>query len=329
MHDAARLLQDVNEQQARGGILAKGRIDQRSRAPQRAQGAGRHAAQLLVLHHEQKGFQDRGGLAPEGVLALDVQQLAAHLEPLVQRARRRVGPGRKPRLEVLQQDGVELRHALRGLVVALHHRFARAPGRTVGVAELGGERALQVEDDAVFPPPGEVVQPDAQVLEVRLVAREAARFAGFDHAARNQVGPAWPDSRRPGDPLDHLQVAQPAGRFLQVGLERVRRILVLGVPLLLLELLRAEKCRRIASRRQLLLELAKQRLAAGERARLEQRGRNRDVARGCLDAARHRAHAVADFQADVPHRADQSLERSAASRTSRSMSEHGYSSPRP
>ena len=79
-----------------------------------------------------------------------------------------------------------------------------------------------------------------------LELRELARLAALDQAVRHQVGPArGPMPARARDPLDHLQVAQAAGRFLQVRLERVGRVLVLGVALLLLELLRLEERRRV------------------------------------------------------------------------------------
>ena len=157
VHDAARLLQDVQEHEARERVLAKTRIDPGPRAVKGAQRAGGHAAQLLVLHHEQEALEDRERLARERVLALDVQQLTAHLEALVQRARLGVRPRREPRLQVLQEDGIELRHAFCRLVVTLHHRFARAPVGAVGEAHLLGERRLHVEHQAILAPSGEVM----------------------------------------------------------------------------------------------------------------------------------------------------------------------------
>ena len=53
-----------------------------------------------------------------------------------------------------------------------------------------------------------------------LVLRELARLAALDQAVRDQVASsACPMPLAARDPLDHLQVAQAAGRFLQVRLE--------------------------------------------------------------------------------------------------------------
>src|SRR5204863_5704870 len=106
---------------------------------------------------------------------------------------------------------------------------------------------------------------------------------------------------------DDLQVAQAAGRLLEVRLERVRRVLVLGVALFLLELLRLEERDRIHRAGERLLHAPVERAAAGQEARFQQRGAHRDVVARRRDATLYRAHAVADLQADVPERADQAL----------------------
>ena len=74
VHDAARLLQDVQEQQrASTGSRRNARIDAASRAPQRAQRARGHAAQLGVLHHQQEALEDRASAArSNSVLVADV-----------------------------------------------------------------------------------------------------------------------------------------------------------------------------------------------------------------------------------------------------------------
>ena len=160
-----------------------------------------------MLHHEQKAFEDRGRLTCKSVLALDVQQLTAHLEALVQRARLGVRPRREPRLQVLQEDGVKLRHAFCRLVVTLHHRFARAPVGAVGEAHLLGERRLHVEHQAILAPSGEVMQADAQILQHRFVPREAARLGALDESRGHETDPAAAEARGARDPLDDLQVA--------------------------------------------------------------------------------------------------------------------------
>jgi len=127
-------------------------------------------------------------------------------------------------------------------------------------------------------------------------------------SSRHQRRPAAPEACRSRYPLDDLQVAQPAGRLLEVGLERVRRILVLGVALLLLELLRLEEGDRVRLGGQPGLEAPEQRPAARKVARLEERGAHGDVG-GRLGTALDRTHAVADLEAGVPEAADEALER--------------------
>ncbi|OLE18236.1 MAG: hypothetical protein AUG50_06705 [Betaproteobacteria bacterium 13_1_20CM_3_63_8] len=87
-------------------FIAQLGVDHEPRAIEGTQGPRGHAAQLLVLHHQEKALEDGGRLALEELLVRDFQKLAAHLEALVQELRRRVGRRREARLEVLQQDGV-------------------------------------------------------------------------------------------------------------------------------------------------------------------------------------------------------------------------------
>src|SRR5690606_22014769 len=197
---------------------------------------------------------------------------------LVERPGGRGRPRREARLEVLQEDGVQLRDGLRREVVALHHRLACPPVLGPGVAVLLGKRLLVVEHDAVFAPSREVVEPDAQVLEGRLVPRELARLVLLDQAVRREVAPARADAAGGRDPLDDLQVAQPPGRLLEVRLEGIRGIVMLRVALLLLELLRLEERDRVERAAKRRLQLAEALPAAAQEARLEKAGGDGDVA---------------------------------------------------
>jgi hypothetical protein len=100
-----------------------------------------------------------------------------------------------------------------------------------------------IERHAILAPAGKVVQPDAQVLQDFLVARELQGFIPHDQPFALQVAPVVTDSERPRDPPDDLQVTHSSGGFLQVRLEGVGRVLVLGVALLLLEPLGLEERR--------------------------------------------------------------------------------------
>ena len=177
----------------------------------------------------------------------DVQQLAAHLEALVEAARRRVGPRREARLEVLQQDRIELRDDFGGLVVALHHRLA-ARGATACPCAQAGRRARSADRTRCDPRAarrGNAAGCAGPAGALRAAQAGALRRARSGRCATRSFQRACPHPAGPRDPLDHLQVAQAAGRFLQVRLERVGRVLVLGVALLLLQLLRLEERRRV------------------------------------------------------------------------------------
>src|SRR4029079_2550966 len=167
--------------------------------------------------------------------------------------------------------------------------------RRVGVAKLRGERGLHVEDDAILATAGDVVKPDAQVLQQPLVLRELTRVVSLDQSLADEIARFAPHALSypacASDPLDDLQVAQAAGRFLEVRLERVGRVLVLGVALLLFELFRLEERHGIHGVAEALLELAEEGAVATEKARLEERGAHRYVFRGGLEAAVNGAHA--------------------------------------
>ena len=116
VHDPARLLQDLQEEQLRGGVAPERRADQGAGAPQRPQRRRRHAAQLLVLHHEQERLENRRRVALEERLVDDFQQLAPHAKALVQLARSIVRGRQEARFQVLQQDRIELGDGLRRAV---------------------------------------------------------------------------------------------------------------------------------------------------------------------------------------------------------------------
>ncbi len=308
VHDAARLLQDVQEQQPRHRVAPEARVEPAARAPQRAQRGSAHAAQVAVLLHEQEALEDGARLALEQILAARLEQRATRLEALVQRARCRLRAGREARLQVLQQDRVELRNRLGMPVVALHEQFARAPRSRSRVAALLRERILVIEGDAVFAPAGQVVQADAQVLQRGFMARKPLRFALLQQLLLRQVAPVPADAAGLRDPADHLQVAQSARRLLEVGLERVGRVPVLGVPLLLLQFLRLQEGGRLDDARDRFRQAPEEGGVAREQARFEQRRLDGDVALRGLDAGFDAAHAVADFQPDVPEHADQAFD---------------------
>ena len=159
------------------------------------------------------------------------------------------GNRKQARVQVLQQDHVDLPDELRRAVVALHELLARAFRRSVGEAELARQRVLQIEDEAVLAAAGEIVQAHAQRADESFLARDGARLLHRDEAGFREVAPRSAKARGARDPEHRLQVAQAARAFLQVRLEVVRGIVVLEVPLLLLERLRFVEMARLRRER--------------------------------------------------------------------------------
>ncbi|CUK07277.1 Uncharacterised protein [Achromobacter sp. 2789STDY5608615] len=308
VHDAARLLQDLQEQLAVDRVAAELRVDAMARVPDGAQRARRHAGQFGMLLHHQEGAQQQRGVPLEAVVADDVETVAQVAEIVVDVVRVAVGAREQAFLDVLHQDAVELRHQARGPVVALHQQLAAAPrGGGVDAVDLGQGR-LQVEQHAVFAAPGQQVQLDAQALEGLFGLAQVARLGRGQQACLRHRAPVLAEAGRARHPQDHLQVAQAAGRFLAIGFERVGRVLVARVALLHLDALGAEERARVQPRLGGGLELLHQRAAAGQPARFKQRGFHRDVGVGLALAVLDGAHAVAGLQAQVPERGDQLLD---------------------
>ena len=86
---------------------------------------------------------------------------------------------------------------------------------------------------------------------------------------RASCGQVWPQAAGTADPQDDLEVAQSAGRLLEIGLEAVGAVLELGVALLLLEALRLEENLRVDALAAGAVEAREKLAAAGEQSRLE------------------------------------------------------------
>ncbi len=111
-------------------------------------------------------------------------------------------------------------------------------------------------------------------------------------------------------PADHLDVAQAAGAFLDVGFELVRRVVVLVMPRALFAQFGLEV---IAARPDVFgagggAHRVEQRRGAGQQARFHDVGGDGDVALRLVDALRDVAHAVTDFQADVPEQGQKTFD---------------------
>lgn len=160
-------------------------------------------------------------------------------------------------------------------------------------------------------PAGHGVQPRADEEQHGLVALDLGHLERRGHAVGGQFAPVAPQARGTGHPQHRLQVAQAAGRFLAIGLQRVGRVFVFVVALAHLQRLGDEKVFRVHLGVVALLKGTEQRRAAADAAGFEQRGLHSDVGRGFGQALGDRAHAGADLQACVPATADERFDRRA------------------
>ena len=149
------------------------------------------------------------------------------------------GRRKQPRVQVLQQDRVDLAHELRGAVVALHQLLARALGAACRRGRAAA-RARPAGRTRAGPRAGRAGSAGARACAPikRSWRDDGARLADRHEAVARELAPGAAEARGARDPQHRLQVAQAARALLDVGLEVVRRVLVLEVPLLLLERLR-------------------------------------------------------------------------------------------
>ncbi len=262
-----------------------------------------------MLLQQQEALEYRVRLALEDLRVARVEQLPHHLKARVERGRRG-GRSRKDRgAEVLQQDRVQLRDRFRGAVVPLHEQLAGALRAGRGDPEGLGERALIVEQDPILAATRQEVKPDADLGEERGVPTELEGLLPRHEPACREVAPVGAEPAGAADPEDHMQVAQAARRLLEIRLEAIRTVLVLLVSLLLLQALRLEERLGFESAAEHRPECVERGAAPAEKARFEQGGLDRDVLRRLLDALVDGAHAMAQFDPDVPEMADEALDR--------------------
>ena len=232
-------------------------------------------------------------------------------------APQRVIAGRQTLFNAQQQNLIELGHRLGGPVIAPHEHFADPHGASLRpaigveyrlVAKGLGHRGLQVKHQPIFPPASQQMQAQADQAEQGLIGLDAAHLEAGEQALIGQLFPAAPEPGRTRHPHNDLQVAQAARRLFAIGLQRVGRVFVLGVPLAQFQRFGHEKGLRIHLRSQFLKQSSALAARARHESGLEQRGLDGDVPRSFFQAFSGRAHARADLQATVPAQADEGLQ---------------------
>ena len=131
-------------------------------------------------------------------------------------------------------------------VVGFHGQSVlhRAPTKTrIGDTRQLGDGALMVEQQTILGAPGEGMQGVADLPQESLALAEDLQLGVVHEALGDDVLVTQRAEIALGHPTDHLDVAQPAGRALEIGLELVLGVVVLEVAgnlLLPLALVRVE-----------------------------------------------------------------------------------------
>ena len=184
------------------------------------------------------------------------------------------------------------------------------PGRG-RVAEALGDLALQVERQPLLGAAGEEVQVAAHRPEEVVALAEQPVVLGREHALADQLGLGAHAVEVFGDPEQRVEVAQAALALLDVRLDEVSRLALPAVALVaLLQLGGDELLARAAHHRliEAVVELLGERCVSDDQPALQERGADRDVGAGELDAFIDRAGSVADLQPEIPHHVQDRLD---------------------
>ncbi len=303
--DAGGTAQDFHEKRAILAAAPECRIDMIAGVPQRPHRRHGKALEFRMVLKQQEGFQDRRRLALEQAVA-GFEEFRIDAETFVQVAGFRRRQGKNPPPQIVQHDGIEQLNGFCGCVELLHQLFAGAPGRRVGQAVFLGERGLEIEQQAVFAPVGQVMQARSQHGKRGFVPLELARFLAGQYFLASEILPAVSETGGAADPEYVLQVAQPARAFLDIRFEVVGSIVEACVPLLLLEQLGFDEIWNIEVFDDGIGEAPVLLAVAGNQSGFEQCGLNGYIASCLILAFTDRAHAVTDFESDVPEHTDQS-----------------------
>jgi len=297
----------LDEPRAVGGVAPERRVDEPPVPPQRPQRARRHAPQRAVLLHHQERIEHGRRALREQAFVAHVEQFVHRLEFGIERDRRR-GSRVQPRMQVLQQDDVDLPHQLGGPVIALHQLLAGPLRRRVGHVELFSQRRLLVEHQSILAPAGQVVQAHADRADEPFLPGNGARLRDGHQPVPREFHPRSPQSGGTADPQHRLQVAQAARAFLDVGLKVVDSVIELLVALLLLEGLGGIETAHVHACLEHGAEVPQQPARAMKKAVFQQARANRGVAGHLRSTLAHRPDGMAQFDADVPQRREVALD---------------------
>jgi hypothetical protein len=169
--------------------LAEAAVDVRQRARERAKRARTEPDDLRVGLQPPECLEDHSRLLLEELLVADLEVAAHDLEVGVERLGLALRFRRDPVEEIREQDLVEAPDRLGREVVAAHEQIRGRHSRRSHELQLPGDLDLVVEDEAVFAPPGEVMQADAKVLQHALVDRDGGGLVRRDEVLLGELAP--------------------------------------------------------------------------------------------------------------------------------------------
>ena len=226
-------LEQFQEQAAVVWIVAEAVIDQGQVLTDQADGGGAHAADVAPVGEDDEQFQQGAWRFGEDPVVNRLDGVRIDLESLVDALA--LGPGGCERLlQELQDDVVDLPQGKHPAVVLVHEALNARPGGGVGVAELLGEGALVLELQPVVLAFGDQMQAVAHPPQVALAIGQPAPLLAGEDAEAFQLSGIRRAVLALANPKHGLQIAQAAGRVLDVGFKVGLHVLeALMTPLLL------------------------------------------------------------------------------------------------
>lgn len=193
----------------------------------------------------------------------------------------------------------------------MHEPLDLGFARPVGEAHPFGDLALQVEGQPILGTVRDGVEMAPHRPQEVLRAVELAIFVAAEQPGLDQLARLGDVIRVLPDPEQRVEIAQPALRLLDVGLDDIARVAHLVVAHVALgELVGDELACGVGLdfRLEAARGLVVQRLVAPHVARLEQRGADRHVALRLPHHLVERTAAVTDLQPHVPQRVEHRLD---------------------
>ena len=185
----------------------------------------------------------------------------------------------------------------------LHEALDRAGAGAGAVAQTGGDLLLEVEGQPLLGAAGQIVQMAAHGGQEPFRLNEGRKLGGREHALRRQLAHLVHPVEIFGDPVEGVEVAQPALAFLDIRLDDIAAVAEAQMPLVALGQFPLGEFR-AGLLHQLLgeagAELPVKSGFAPEEARLQQARADRGVPAGEAEAFLDRTGGMADLEARVP-----------------------------